>query len=161
MSTAGLVVTGLVMLAGVAGTVLPFVPGILLVWAAGLVYGIVAGFGAVGVVAFGVMTALTVAGKVAGVLLPARRGKASGAPRSSLLFAAVGAVVGMIVIPIVGLPLGAVAGVFLAERVRLDDWAAAWATTREVIVGFGIGVLVELTAAVLMVLVWVGWVVAG
>ena len=161
MSGAGVALTAVVMAVGIAGTVLPFVPGILLVWAAGLVYGILAGFGAVGIAAFTAMTALMVAGKVAGIVLPARRGKASGAPRTSLLFAAVGAIIGMIVIPIVGLPIGAVAGVFLAERVRLNDWGRAWATTRAVIVGFGIGVLIEMAASVMMVGAWVLWVLAG
>ena len=161
MSGLGIALTALVMAVGIAGTVLPFVPGILLVWAAGLVYGLIAGFGAVGAVAFTLMTGAMIGGKIAGWVLPARRGKASGAPRSSLLFAVVGAIVGMIVIPIVGLPVGAVAGIFLAERLRLGSGSAAWMTTRAVIVGFGIGVLIEMTAAVFMAAVWIVWVLAG
>ncbi|MCA1708963.1 MAG: DUF456 domain-containing protein [Actinobacteria bacterium] len=70
-----------------------------------------------------------------------------------------GGIVGFFVIPVVGLPVGAALGVFLAERSRTPDSAAAWHTTKELIVGFGLGVLAELVAGIGMVLVWVGWVI--
>lgn len=49
------------MAVGVAGTVVPLVPGLGLVVAAALVYGLVEGFGAVGVAAFVVIVLLGVA----------------------------------------------------------------------------------------------------
>jgi hypothetical protein len=52
---------GLVMAVGAVGTIVPLVPGISLVWGAGLVYGLDRGFGTIGVVAFAVMTGLAVA----------------------------------------------------------------------------------------------------
>ena len=67
---------------------------------------------------------------------------------------AVGAVVGFFVIPVVGLVVGGVAAVYLAELARLQDFGLAWGSTWAVLRGIGIGMLVELTAALLMVGVW-------
>ncbi len=71
---------------------------------------------------------------------------------------ALGGLVGFFVIPVVGLPIGAVLAVLAAEQRRLGDLHRAWVTTRGVIVGFGVGLLVELSAGLVMVATWVGWV---
>jgi uncharacterized protein len=63
-------------------------------------------------------------------------------------------VVGFFVIPVVGLVVGGVAAVYLAELARLQDLGLAWRSTWAVLRGIGIGMLVELTAALLMVGVW-------
>lgn len=160
MSPAGVALTALVMSVGLAGTLLPFLPGLLLIWLAGLVFGIVDGFGTVGAALFALMTMLLVAGTAARYVLPARRGAGSGVPRSTLLLAAAAGVVGFFVVPVVGLPLGAALGVLLAERGRTRSWAAAWDRTRSVVVGFGLGALAEIGAGLAMVLAWAGWVVA-
>lgn len=161
MSGLGIALTAAVMVLGLVGTVVPVWPGLGVVWAAGLVYGVVAGFGAVGAVAFTVMTVLAIAGTVATVVLPHRGGAARGAPTSSLLAGLVGAVVGVVVLPVLGLPLGALAGVWLAEMARLGDAARAWRATLGVLRGFGLGVLVELGLGTVMIACWVVWVVVG
>jgi uncharacterized protein YqgC (DUF456 family) len=56
----------------------------------------------------------------------------------------------MVVIPVVGLLLGFVAGVWIAEWVRHGALAAAWPSTRAALLGAGLSVLVELTAATLV-----------
>jgi uncharacterized protein YqgC (DUF456 family) len=161
MSALGIAAVGLVMAVGLVGSVLPFVPGLVLVWGAGLVYGFVAGFGTVGGVAFAVMTVLLLAGTLAQVVLPTRRGAARGASRGVLLAGALGGVVGFFVVPVLGLPLGAVAGVLVAEHQRSGDWARAWDLTKSVLVGFGLGALAEFAAGLAMIIAWVVWVVAG
>src|SRR5919109_38793 len=90
------------MAVGAVGTVVPLVPGLALVWAAALVYGVVEGFGGVGTVAFGVITVLAAAGTLAGWVVPARVAGRAGASRSSVLLGAVAAIVGFFVIPFVG-----------------------------------------------------------
>jgi len=154
-------VVAVAMLVGLVGTVVPLVPGLLLMWGAGLFYGVVEGFGVVGWVAFGLMTGLAVAGIAAGVVLPQRSGSARGASPAALAAGAVLGVVGLFVVPVVGLPLGAVAGVLLAERARTGAWAPAWEATRGVIIGFGLGALAQLAAAGAMIACWAVWVVAG
>lgn len=152
-------VVAFLMAIGLTGTVLPVVPGLVLVWLAGLLYGLGDGFGTVGVVALVVMGALAVAGVVVGTVLPHRRAGAAGAGGSSLALAAVLGVIGFFVVPVVGAPLGAVVGIYAGEQLRTHDRHLAWRATRATLAGFGLGALVQLAAGMLMILVWVMWVV--
>lgn len=154
-------VIALLMLAGLIGTLLPLIPGLPVVWGAALVYGLVEGFGGTGTVAFIVITVLAVAGMAASIVLPHRRVAAGGAPRSSVLAGIAGAVLGFFVIPVLGLVIGAVLAVLAAEYRRTGDSAIAWRSTKTMIAGFGIGILVELAAGIGIVVVWAIWVLAG
>jgi uncharacterized protein YqgC (DUF456 family) len=153
MSPAAELVVLLVMLVGLVGVVVPVLPGLVLVWGAGLVWAWVGGGPGHWAVA-AVLTVLLAVGTIAKYALPARRASGAGAPRSTLVVGGVCAVVGFFVIPVVGFLVGGVAGIYLAERARLRSDAAAWRSTRAVLVGIGIGVLVELVTGALMVAVW-------
>jgi uncharacterized protein YqgC (DUF456 family) len=128
------------------------------VWLAALVYGLVEGFGTNGTVAFGAITLLAIGGIVGGIVLPHRHVAGRGASRSTVMAGVVGAVIGFFVIPVVGLIVGAVIAIYAAEYRRTSNTKLAWATTKNMIVGFGLGVLFELTAGILIVVVWVIWV---
>ena len=58
------------------------------------------------------------------------------------------------VIPVVGLPVGGVAGVYAAERRRLGNSPDAWRSTWITIRAIGLGVLIELAAGVVAVAIW-------
>ena len=73
---------------------------------------------------------------------------------------AVGAGVGFFLVPVIGLALGGVIGIYLSERARTGDAAAAWRTTMATLRGFGIAALLQLAAGLLMVATWVVWVLA-
>ena len=158
MDTFGIVLVGLAMFVGIAGTILPFIPGLPIVWAAALVYGVVEGFGTVGWICFVIITVLAVGGMVAGFVVPQRKVQGGGAPFSTTVVGIVGAAIGFFVIPVIGIVVGAVVGVLLAERARTQSWDLAWASTKRAIVGFGIGALVQVGAGVAMMLTWVAWV---
>ena len=145
---------------GAVGTLVPLVPGIALSWGATLVYGLAEGFDGPGTVAFAVITALAIAGTLAGWVVPAKVAGAAGAARSSILLGVVAAIVGFFVIPVVGLAVGGVAGVYAGELQRTGDGAAAWRATRATIAGFGLAALVQLATALAIAVVWVVWVVA-
>jgi uncharacterized protein YqgC (DUF456 family) len=149
------------MAVGVVGTVVPVVPGLALVWAAALVYGLGAGFDAVGVAAFTIITGLALAGIIAGYLLPQRAAARSGAARSSMWFGGALAIVGFFVVPLVGLVLGGVLGVFVGEVVRTRDAPAAWRSTTATIKGFGAAVVVQVATGLTMVAIWAAWVLLG
>lgn len=161
MNGAVTLVIGVVMVVGVAGTVLPFIPGLLLVWGGGLAYAFVRGFDSASIAFFVALTVLALAGKAASVVVPGKRGAAHGAPWTTLAAGAAGAVIGAFAIPVAGLLAGGVLGILLAEQRRLGDWARAWATTKSVLVGVGIGALLELGAGMLMLAVWVVWALTG
>lgn len=143
----------LVMLVGLVGIVVPVLPGLLLVWAAGVGWAWVGGGAGRWSVA-AVLTVLLVAGTVTKYALPARSARGAGAPRSTLVAGAAGALAGFFLIPVVGLVVGGVGAVYLAERARLGAGGPAWASTRAVLVGVGVGMLVELVTGLLMVAVW-------
>ena len=154
MSTAGELLVLLVMLVGVVGVVVPVLPGLLLVWGAGVAWAWLDGGGTARILVAVALTVLLVAGTVVKYALPARSATGAGAPRRTVLLGALGAVVGFFVIPVVGFVVGGVGAVFLAELSRLGRADAAWRSTRAVLVGVGIGVLVELGTALVMVGVW-------
>jgi uncharacterized protein YqgC (DUF456 family) len=150
----GELLVALVMVVGVAGVVVPVLPGLLLVWAAGIVWVWLDGAGPGRITVGVLLTLLLVVGTIAKYVLPARSASGAGAPRSTLLLGIVGAVLGFFLIPVVGMVVGGVGAVFLAELSRLHDGRSAWRSTRAVLRAVGIGMLVELATALLMLGTW-------
>ncbi|MCW2621718.1 MAG: hypothetical protein JWL64_1320 [Frankiales bacterium] len=148
----------LLMLVGLVGVVIPLIPGTALVLAAGLLWTVADGGGSRWVW-FVVMALLFGAGLVLKYVLPGRQ-LAGGLSRTTAVAGVVGASVGFFVLPVVGLPVGGVAGVYLAEYARLGSVRPAWQGTLLVLRAIGLGVLVELAAGLLMTLVWLGAVLA-
>lgn len=144
----------LVMAVGLVGVVLPVLPGLVLVWGAGLWWTIADGKGVGHWIVLALMTALFVIGALTKYVLPARATAGRGVPWPSLAIGVVCAIVGFFVVPVVGLLIGGVFGIYVAELVRLGDYRTAAGTTWAAIVAFGVGMLVELVAGVLMAGVW-------
>jgi uncharacterized protein len=148
------VLVGLTMLVGLIGVVVPVLPGTALILAAAFAWALlVVDGGATRWVVIGVMAVLFVVGTVLKYALPGRRLQGS-LPRRTLLLAGVGAVLGFFLLPPLGLLLGGVAGVYLGEAQRLGPGAPARRSTVQVLKAVGVGILAELTAAVLMVGTW-------
>jgi uncharacterized protein len=148
----------LVMAIGLVGTVVPVLPGTILIWGAALVYGLAGTFGRAGAVAMTAITILLLTGTAAKYVLAHRRARVTGAPTSTIAAGALGGIIGFFAIPVIGFVLGGVLGILFAERRRTNDWERAWASTRHVLAGFGIGVLVEVGAGLAMIGCWVVWV---
>ena len=156
MTTLGLVLVGAAVVVGLAGVVVPVLPGLLLVWVATGIWAVVEG-GTVGFVFLAASTAVAVATQLVKYLVPGRQLRRAGVPTRTLVIGGVVGVVGFFVLPLVGPPLGFVAGIYLAERVRLEEHAAARAATVQAIRAVGVSILVELAAGLL---VGTGWVTA-
>jgi uncharacterized protein YqgC (DUF456 family) len=139
---------------GLVGIVIPVLPGLPLVWA-GVAVWAVPRADPVGWSVLGVATALAVAGSVAKYWFPGRRLRDSGVPFRTMISGAVFAVAGLFVVPVVGLILGFVLGVYLAERYRLGTHSAAWPSTVAALRSVGWSILIELGTGSAMVLAWV------
>lgn len=151
------IVVGLIMLVGLAGTLIPILPGLALIWAAGVLYGLLVGFGPVG---WGVMVVLSLAlvvSVVKGVLVPRRMAEGKGVSGWSQLVAFIGAVIGFFVIPVIGLVVGALVGLLVAEYLNHGAWAPAWEATVAVAKGFGLSVLIDLALGLAMLSLWAVW----
>lgn len=154
MSAGGELLVGLVMLTGLIGVVVPVLPGLFLMWATGVAWAWLDGGGGGRWAVAAALTMLLVVGTTLKYVLPARSAGRAGAPRTTLVLGAVGAIVGFFVVPFLGFVIGGVGVVFLVELVRLGSAAAAWRSTRAVLVGIGVGMVVELWAATMMMSVW-------
>jgi len=155
------IVVGIVMILGLIGTVVPGIPGLFFVWGAALAYGISEGFNTVGAVTFSIITALSIVGAIATYVVPPKRASDAGARFSSIALGTGLAVVLMFVIPVVGLFIGGVLGIYGGERLRGADHSTAYSATVATLVGFGIGVAIELGTALAAILIWLIWVIAN
>lgn len=132
---------------GLVGIVVPALPGTLLILAAVLGWA-VAVDESTGWALAAVAAAILLIGTAVKYVVPGRRMNAAGVPNSTLLLGAVLGVVGFFVIPVVGLPVGFVAGVYAAERRRVGG-PAARTTTVAALKAVGLSMLIELCAGLL------------
>ena len=152
------ILVALAILVGLAGTIVPILPGALLVAGAIIVWAVVTGGTTAWAIAIGAVAIIGV-GQLLKYLIPGKQMKASGVPNWVLIVGGVGAVIGFFVIPVVGLVIGFIAGVFLAEAIRLKTFKDAWPTTVQAMKSAGWSVLIEFGTCLLAAAVWVGGVV--
>lgn len=145
-------IVGLAILVGIVGIIVPVMPGTMLILGAILVWAIKTQT-STGWVVFAVAATFLVIGNVVKYTVPRARMADAGVPGSTMLFAALGALTGFFVIPYVGLFVGFVAGIYLAELRRLGP-AQAWPSTRHALEAVGISIVIELVAAVLATITW-------
>ncbi|MCU0539591.1 MAG: DUF456 domain-containing protein [Desulfobacterales bacterium] len=149
-TTLAWVLAALLILAGLAGTLLPALPGAPLVFAGLLTAAWADGFQRVGGAVLIVLAGLTALSFLVDLIAASLGAKRAGASRSALIGAAIGTVVGLffgIAGIVIGPFIGAVAGEFLsrgsaAGAGRVGAWT--W-------VGFIFGTLVKLVLAFTMV----------
>jgi len=152
------VLVGLALLIGLAGIIVPVLPGTLLMLAALLVWALSVGTSA-GWVVVSIAGSFLAVGTLVKYVVPGRRMQAAGVPSSTLWIGAGLGIVGFFVIPVVGLLVGFVAGVYLAEHRRVGA-AGAWPSTKAALTAVGLGILIELAAGVLATGTWVVGVIA-
>ena len=176
--------TGIMIVIGLVGIVIPVLPGLLLVWAGVAVWAI-ARHDVIGWVTLALATALTLGGTLIKYLLPGRQLRSAGVGWPTLTTGAALGVIGFFLIPVVGLFVGFVLGVYLAERVRLgsarttspaagppsdptatalpggDGGTSAWASTKAALVAVGWSIAIELATGLLVTSLWLGALVAA
>lgn len=153
MSSTGLLVVGLVIVAGLVGVVLPVLPGAALVLGAILFWAFEVGSSTAWTV-FAVAAVMVVASQVAKYVLPGRRLAASGVPHATIVIGALVGIVGFFVVPVIGLFLGFVLGVYVAEYQRLSSHASAWPSTLVALRAVGLSFAIELAGALLAAGLW-------
>lgn len=140
------IAAGVAILIGCVGIVVPILPGSILIAIATLIWAIVLGSTAAWT-AFAVILVLVTVGMTSSLVLTGRRLKAKQVPNSSLLIGGVLAVIGFFVIPVIGLLIGFVVGLYLAEFRRLRDARVAWDSSWAAIKAAGIGIIIEFSCA--------------
>jgi uncharacterized protein YqgC (DUF456 family) len=139
----------------VIGVVLPIIPGLLLSWFGVLVWALLAeAAGGARWVVLALATLIAATGMVIKFLWPGRKLKDSGVPLPSLLAGGVLGLVGFFLIPVVGLLLGFLLGIYAMEALRLGV-DQAWPSTRRALAAVGLSLLVEFAAALAIAVIWV------
>ena len=149
----GDLLVAVVLLLAALGCVIPILPGGLLALAAVAVWAFVER-GAVAWVTLLVVVVLIGAGQIVKYAWPGRRLARSDVHNVSLLVGTILGIVGFFVIPVVGLLVGFVGGVYLAELARTREAQVAWRGTVEALKATGLSILVELASVLLASAVW-------
>jgi uncharacterized protein len=160
VDTLPLVLVGAAIVVGLAGVIVPVLPGALLSLAAILVWAIVVN-SAEGWVVFGIALVAIGSTQILKYVLPGRSMKRAGVPNRTTLVGALLSIVGFFVIPIVGMPVGFVLGVFLSEFQRLREPRPAWDSTVAALKATGWSMAIELAGALLAAGTWFGYVLLG
>ncbi|MFJ5957835.1 DUF456 domain-containing protein [Paenarthrobacter sp. NPDC092416] len=149
------ILCGLAIAVGVAGTIIPILPGSILIGVSLLAWAIWGGAGALGWVVFGIGLVFVVAGMAASAVLTGRKLKEHGIPNRSVLVGLVLGVVGMFVIPVVGLLVAFAVGLLLSEVQRTRNFPAALKSSGAALKATGIGILVEFGLACAAASTWI------
>lgn len=151
------VLVGLLMLAGLVGAVVPFLPGTPLIFAGALIYAIATDFTPVGAGRLAILAVLAVAGWAVEHVAGALGARRAGGSRAAVIGAILGALVGLAFVPL-GLLLGPIAGAIAGEMLSGRDPAGSVRTGLGTAVGVVVGVTAHFAFALTMVALFAWWV---
>ncbi|MFJ9350834.1 DUF456 domain-containing protein [Streptomyces sp. NPDC101237] len=160
MGAGELLLVGLVLALGLCGVLVPGVPGSWLVWAGVLWWALYDPRPLAWAVLVGASVVLLLT-QVVRWVLPPRRLRASGATARTVGYAGAGALLGFVLLPVVGAIPGFMAGIYLHERLRLGRRAEAVAALRATMDAGGSSVLAELFGCLVVTAGWLAAVVSG
>lgn len=166
LETLFVLLTGLVMLVGLAGAVLPLLPGAWLIWLAALGYGLSQPLfgqplfdGWIGGVAMVVLTGLVALDLGLEYLVTGSVAAQEGVSFKAILASLGLGLVGLPFFPPLGPLVGSVAGLFLVEYFRHGrDWRQASRALVSYARGKGWSILAEVLLCLVMIGIWLGWV---
>jgi len=145
------------MLVGLAGTVIPIFPGVVVIWALALLYGIAFGFTASGVWFFAAITVLAVIGSVVDNLIVGGKARQSGARWTSIALAIItGLLSSIFLTPLVGIP-ATLTALYLIEYLHRRDHTEAWQVTKGMALGWGWAFAARLSIGLVMIGLWAIW----
>ncbi|MEU2384646.1 DUF456 domain-containing protein [Streptomyces sp. NPDC012461] len=155
-----LLLTGLVILFGLCGVLVPGVPGSWLVWAGVAWWALkdprpVAWWVLVGA------TVLLFLSQVVRWALPPRRLRVHGTDAHMIAYAGVGSFLGFVLVPVLGAVPGFLGGIYLYERLLLGRHGDARAAVRTAMRSGGSSLLAELFTCQLITAAWIGAVFWG
>ena len=154
-------ITLVIMLFGLFGLIVPIFPGTVIMWLATLGYGIIAGFGKLGVVLFIIITLLMLVSTVMDNIFMGAGARKGGASWSTIIVALIAAVLGTIFFPPFGGFIAAPLAVYLLELYRLRDPEKAWLALRGLATGLGLSFVARFGVGLLMMILWLIWVWKG
>lgn len=154
------ILTGLLCLVGLVGSLIPWIPGPLFILAGALLWAIATGFTVIGVGRLVILAGLAALTFVLNFVTGALGAQRSGGSRWAVIGAFVGAVVGLFFGPL-GLLVGPVIGAVAGELLRGGDLEASLRSGVGAFLGLVAGVVADFVIALAMVALFVWWVWRG
>lgn len=136
------IVVGLAYIVGLTGIVMPVIPGSITILIGSLVWAFV--LGGWTWLAFALIAVFSIAGMICSYVMTGRRLKQNDVPTWPILVGVIAGIVGIFVIPFLGLPIGFILGLYGSEWYRRRNAKLAWESSWIAIKAFGIGVMLEL-----------------
>jgi uncharacterized protein YqgC (DUF456 family) len=150
-------ITLLIMLVGLVLLIIPIFPGITIIWAAALLYGIITGFDTLGIAMLVLITLGMIAGVSADNVLMGAGARRGGASWLTIGVALMAGIIGTILFPPIGGLIAIPLAIFLLELLRNREWRGAWRATRGVALGWGLSFLVRFGIGLVMISAWLIW----
>jgi uncharacterized protein len=151
------VITLAVMLTGMAGLITTIIPGLTIIWVAALVYGLVTGFTLWKGILFVVITAFMIVGNLADNVLMGATAREKGASWLAIGLSLAAGIAGSIIWPPFGGLVLALLMLFVVEFIRLRNFKKALDSTRSMMMGCGLAVMVRMGIALIMIGLWFIW----
>lgn len=147
------VLVGLAYVVGLAGIVVPVLPGTITLVLATLIWAIVIG-GWTAWIAFALVLILGAIGMATSYVLTGKRLHAAEVPMWPVYVGIASGIVGIFVIPFLGLPIGFLIGLYISEALRQKDWKQGITSAWVAIKALGTGILIEFSLAMLATIVF-------
>ncbi|HSW57563.1 MAG TPA: DUF456 domain-containing protein [Dehalococcoidales bacterium] len=144
------VLCSLMMLAGLAGIILPFIPGVPLAWLGLFIYAIGTGFERISIfttVVFFILTLLTLVLDLISPMLGAKKYRAS---KWGIIGATLGLPAGILFLGFWGIILGPFIGALLGELISRRKGSLAFKSAFGTVIGFLAGTLVKIVIVLIM-----------
>jgi uncharacterized protein YqgC (DUF456 family) len=159
LDTVILVLTLFFLLIGLIFTVLPVIPGTVVIFVTALVYAFADGFQAFGWPTLVILGLLALVGTTADIWASSMGAKIGGASGWSVVVGLLGGLVGFVVFTLPGAILGAILGVLLTEIIRVKDWRKALKAGSGWLVGWVVATVFQLGMGLAMVAIIIGQIV--
>ncbi|MFL7812617.1 MAG: DUF456 family protein [Anaerolineales bacterium] len=147
----------MIMAVGLIGMIIPIYPGVVIIWAAALIQGVVTGFATQEIWVLVVITILMIAGTLVDNVLMGGKARQAGASWTSIAGALLAGLAGTFAFPPLGGIIAAPTLLFLLEYARLRDSQAAWGVTKGLLTGWGLSFVARFLIGLAMIIVFVLW----
>lgn len=143
-----------VLLLSLIGTLIPIIPGVLLMWLTVFIYAWAERFTAVSPASFIIISLIALVTGTSDIWLTLFGTKKGGASVKSMLIGTVGAVVGSFIFPIVGTIAGYIGGLLLGEYWQHGDWEVAKKAGIGGLTGWGIATIIQFIGGIFIIVIF-------
>ncbi|MBK7896139.1 MAG: DUF456 domain-containing protein [Candidatus Promineifilaceae bacterium] len=144
----------LLLLLSLVGTLIPIIPGVLLMWLIIFIYALVDGFTAVSTASFIIISLIALITGTSDIWLTLFGTKKGGASVKSMLIGMAGAVVGSFIFPIIGTIAGYIGGLLLGEYWQHGDWETAKKAGIGGLAGWGIATVIQFIGGIFIFVIF-------